>query len=225
MNQELSTTEAKQMKPIIFSTPMVKAILAGRKSQTRRILKTTRENDAFYGYSNDPDVSWPADYGFGVLMGRKYYDNEAIKCPYGKVGDILYVRETWCWDYKDYPERTEKYYFYKADTPENYLASGERWYPSIHMPRAAARIFMKITDISVERLQDITEEDAKAEGVDVLKQGPVVTYRNYLNLTTVYANPVDSFRTLWTKINGLESWNENPWIWKISFQRIEKSTP
>lgn len=219
MNQGPSTTEEKQMRPIIFSTPMVQAILAGRKTQTRRIAHVPNYihegiNIMDWGLSKHPFFDGK-EWRYHVQVDVDECATVGMRNPYGKVGDILYVRETWCWDYKDYPERTEKYYFYKADTPENYLASGERWYPSIHMPRAAARIFLKITDISVERLQDITEEDAQAEGVEKSFAYEYGTPDGLGSASTWRAG----FKRLWGNINGEGSWEQNPWIWKISFEQ------
>lgn len=266
MNQELSTTEAKQMKPIIFSTPMVQAILAGKKSQTRRIVKPLlkdcsdvhkvfkeadwKDSPASFVSSFDGSNSWYCRYCGNGTNGM----GEGFKCPYGKVGDILYVRETWvraCLSEDgEGPAKGGNWrYWYKADddwTKEDWHhpdiegpVGSPRWKPSIHMPRPAARIFLKITGISVERLQDITEEDAIAEGVEQntcddpskcpsrLKGGGCCgdgEYKNYL--VSIDGEPAysakESFETLWQSINGPDSWEQNPWIWKITFQRIEK---
>lgn len=242
-------------KPILFSTPMVKAIIAGRKTQTRRIMKMSRNNDIFCGLSNDPDVSWPADYGFGALMGRAFYDNEAVKCPW-QVGDRLYVRETWgeLTDYCDHPELpgcpTERWslgYRYRADNYEHKQLDGfwTGWKPSIHMPKLAARIWLEVTDIRVERLQDISEEDAKAEGVymgpaDDPIDPPDYSYcpkcggqgvhasigENY-GVTEVDCTTCDTykkrFEILWNQINGPESWKSNPFVWVINFNLLSTS--
>lgn len=195
-------------RPILFSTPMVKAILEGRKTQTRRVMKMSRRNDMFCGLSNDPDTSWPADYPFGALMGRAFYDNEAVKCPYGKVGNVLWVRESW--NVEQYPvapegDRDELLYFYRA-TERVY--TDMKWRPSIHMPKAAARIFLEITDIRVERLREISDKDAFAEGIQA-----VVNAGQQDDGTARGA-----FKTLWQSINGEESWQGNPWVWCITFK-------
>ena len=175
--------------PILFSTPMVQAILDGRKTQTRRTLKMPPKNITI------------TENGFEGESGRIY------KCPYGKAGDILWVRETW----KDSPKQaTWQRYSYKADY-NSHLAELGKWNPSIHMPKSACRIFLKVKSVRVERLQDISEEDAKAEGADDVNCGVYGTTR--------YA---DGFYSIWNKINGSKSWDENPLVWVIEFERIEK---
>lgn len=261
---ELSTTEAKQMKPIIFSTPMVRAILAGRKTQTRRIIKDSYNgcwtNGGPHPCPNEPVVMYPGEIIQSPIEGEPdiIIDGDKVHahffcstmdkiayCPYGKVGDILYVRETGVRYHTinhirkpsgaSFSEVSDGLYAYKADgfetleelrthirlmsdaSFEGVEFDGNRWHPSIHMPKWAARIFLKITDISVERLQDITEEDSVAEGV--------LLYDNHDGSHGGWAAPTtyrESFQLLWGKINGENSWNENPWIWKITFERIEK---
>jgi hypothetical protein len=145
-------------RPILFSAPMVRAILDGRKTQTRRVIKEK------------------------LMRGEGAHVNN---CQYGKPGDRLWVRETFC--YHDYLAR----YLYKADG-----VTGVKWKPSIFMPRIASRIMLEITGIRVERLQDISEEDAIAEG---------------------WPKSSDWYRSLWESINGQGSWVLNPWVWVIEF--------
>lgn len=199
--------------PILFSTPMVQAILADRKTQTRRIMK--RQPDARGVRTTN-------------VMFEDWHGVE-IKFPYGRVGDVLWVRETWC----KIPQGPDSFgaYLYKSMGDEPY----GKWKPSIHMPKSASRIWLKITDIRVERLQDIGEEDAKAEGVEYCENGfygphKSPGYRNYFK-TDIQGKHKDigpcttavaSFKTLWEVINGSESWEANPWVWVISFERIEK---
>lgn len=178
-------------KPIIFSGPMVRAILEGRKTQTRRIVKDGHAL-AFLGADHKP-----------VLM-----------CPFGQPGDRLWVRETslLCRDSNGVcPAGNGKALAYAADGYE--LEDGERWTPSIHMPRWASRISLEITGIRVERLQDISEKDARAEGVAASRVGPCqdgLFYRLHR----------DSFIELWESINGPGSWDANPWVWVIEFRRL-----
>lgn len=192
--------------PILFSTPMVQAILDGRKTQTRRVVKPQPSHN----------VQWN---GFGVscftperhIEGRgKFPDGSGIKffkCPYGQVGDILWVRET----FKEAPEEcTWKKYSYKADYI-SHLAELGKWKPSLFMPKEACRIFLKITDVRVERLQDISEEDAISEGI---------TYPAGFSVEEDFPSLI--FSELWESINGLESWDANPWVWVIEFERIER---
>lgn len=144
------------MKPILFNTEMVRAILEGRKTVTRRVVKTKHKDACgFYVTTRKSD---------GAFMGVYEYDeNESmfdnpLEPPY-QVNDVLYVRETWK------PAGKGKKYFYKVDWEMDGIAGITKWKPSIHMPKEAARIFLRVTDVRVERLQDITEEQAKAEGV------------------------------------------------------------
>lgn len=225
--------EIKQ-RPILFSTPMVQAILEGRKTQTRRTIKPQPDSKAtLFSYQPDqwPKKPWIAKFKFKEIEGAPYYEvTNDYKCPYGKTGDILWVRETWA-------VTCGGKYEYKADggfppriIHESANESGgedvvtERWFPSIHMPKEACRLFLRITDIRVERLQDITEEDAKAEGVLQFKDG---SYKFYVEPMPANINPgcssaKDSFFSLWRTINGAESLKANQWVWVISFERTEK---
>lgn len=196
-------------RPILFSTEMVKAILDGRKSQTRRIIKKQ-----------------PHGAGDWIMQGINWlfpnvnpYIN--LKCPYGQPGDVLWVRETWS------PIEFEDgmHFRYKASFVENNCLN-PKWKPSIFMPKAASRLKIKVTNIRIERLQDITEEDAKAEGVEydyTIEDG-----RSYVNYTK---KPIDgkkiaeletaraSYMSLWDSINGILSFRQNPWIWVIEFEK------
>ena len=200
--------------PILFSTPMVQAILKGRKTMTRRKIKLYKADE------------YP-------LRQTSQWMQENNTCPYGKVGDVLWVRETFCLNvFENNP------YLYKADDNDgenDYL----RWKPSLFMPKAACRIFLVITDIRVERLQHISKEDAKKEGIEFTiadkekfrcRATGMKLYRDYErkdNSLTNYPcngfeNAIVSFETLWQSINGKESWEANPWVWVIVFERIEK---
>lgn len=194
--------------PILFSTDMVNAIRKGDKLMTRRIVK-----------ANIPIGNW----------------DETLKyCPY-QVGNILWVRETTCWVMLDHApdllegakERT--LFVYKANVHPDWMEYakekyGYKWKPSIFMPKAACRIFLKITDIRVERLQDISEEDAVAEGVQ--KTFNILfnesRYRDYANVKDDWRSAVSSFQSLWASINGVDSWDENPWVWVIQFEKTER---
>ena len=172
-------------RPILFSGPMVRAILAGRKTQTRRIVK--------------PQSAVLTDQmarGFGVRPPA--VENAAvIPCPYGQVGDRLWVREAWAL----HPEIGNL--LYKADDG---APSDTRWRPSIHLPRKHSRILLEMTSIRVERLQTISWEDALAEGTD---NDPATT------------NAVGSFAKYWDYINGAEAWDMNPWVWVVGFKKVE----
>jgi hypothetical protein len=172
-------------RPIIFSVPMVRAILEGRKSQTRRI-KRAHENIA-------PGIT-----------------SDAIRCPYGQPGDLLWVRETW----------------YSPPKPLNdclgYAADGDhphgctyRKRPSIFMPRWASRLTLRITAVRVERLQEISAADSRAEGLEWVAP----TYGVGGIAASWNGDPVQSYRALWESINGKGSWDLNPWVWVIEFER------
>lgn len=223
-------------RPIIFKSEMVRAILEGRKTQTRRIVKFQPEIETGYDYPHENETGY-------FWKKEESYDSfdemiaDMIKhCPFGKVGDRLWVRENFCcfdedWrfmgrphDLKDGPWRN---ILYEAD---NGIDHGCGWRPSIHMPRWASRITLEITSIRVERLQDISEKDANAEGVEFDSgweepMGEGYTdgwgFVDYMNEDQDYSmkSAKDSFESLWKSINGPESWNQNPWVWVIEFKR------
>lgn len=226
--------------PILFSTEMVRAILSGRKTMTRRILKP----QPWYGshIPGGPHFIWPpgsgqrfnaktSENGNWYVMQEDFQPRFSKLCPYGKVGDELWVKETWGIDAW---LNGNPVYCYKADNvnhrPESFVEDEfgamkqSGWKPSIHMPRAACRIFLEITDIRVERLQDISEEDAIAEGVDTrcyYEGGHIYELPSRGTVNLYNASLRTGFHALWNKINGEESWNSNPWVWVISFRRIE----
>lgn len=198
-------------KPILFSGPMVRAILEGRKTQTRRIVNPIPQMVA-----DKKTATWEGDAS--ALM--RLFDQVGRSCPYGQTGDRLWVRETWQGplldgdtmenEYRGSPDDFHKpeYCVYAADggpTPEFITQEDElvcRWRPSIHMPRWACRIFLKITEVRVEKLQDISEKDAELEGVPA-----------HETARAAYAN-------LWNELNGADSWPANPWVWVISFEVV-----
>lgn len=213
-----------KMKPILFSTPMVKAILEGRKTQTRRIVKQQPPANcvdeeplidfdySFKGTNENP--AWYTEWEMNLNPGDSSVYSHCVYSPFGKIGDILWVRET----FTEWPKGS---FQYKAST-----VNGEefgKWKPSIHMPTDAARIFLVITNVRIERLRDISNEDAVNEGILLPIDGCHHTqpkrWFNYLR--GVYQGlgfgPIDSFHTLWDSINGPESWNENPWVWVYDF--------
>ena len=212
------------MKPILFSTDMVRAILAGRKTETRRIVKP---QPVLGVMSDDSQKRFEMFTGDSNPVGMTYkgcrYDPWPqcfikLESPYGKPGDVLWVREKW--------KKNELFigwpYHYYADNDTFTRPDNEKWKPSIHMPRAACRLFLQITDIRVERLRDITEEDARHEGV-LPCPFVVGNWKNYLpGDADSYATPVGSFCSLWQSINGPESWEDNPWVWVMKFKQIEK---
>lgn len=156
---------------------------------------------------------------------------EYLKCPYGSPGDRLWVRETWApakqggrcsiaeATYACFPDGSQKFksgeYYQEAPKGQLNWPSGWKWRPSIHMPRWASRITLEITEVRVQRLQDISEEDARAEGIRFHETSRV--YGEGL----CYPTARDAFAALWDKINGPGSWDANPWLWAITFKRIE----
>ena len=199
---------------------MVQALLAGRKTQTRRILKLKKIDASKVGEIH-PDgsgkgwIAWQPGNGVTAEMTKDAYPgNQGFACPYGHVGDILWVRESF--KPRAFASTPLDGYDYKADHDMWLKKNGQQfvkrsgcerrefWKPSIHMPKAACRIWLEITDIRVERVQDISEEDAIAEGA----QG---------NGDWSYT-PSDDFENIWKKINGTESWEADPFCWVISFK-------
>jgi len=233
-----------RFKPILFSTEMVRAILEGRKTQTRRIIKPqpvdvgTMPIRASFGHYLPDDFEWPTKRpGVTIVSNkRKGPDNYVEKMAPWKVGDVLWVRETWGILQPTHAtpggRPYDGAYYFRADGDESpHWTEGtfewSGWKPSIHMPKSACRIFLQITDIRVERLQDISEEDAKAEGVLLHERGKHwLNYQDRKAAVTQFVYSCDtakkSFQTLWDMINGWHSFDENHWVWAISFARIDK---
>lgn len=208
------------MKQILFNTEMVRAILDGRKSCTRRIVKPQQ----LVGLLPDKCKNGvPEEFLKEMkLMFKPYCNmtdieliNTAYKAPYQR-GDILYVRETWCKGLERYIYRADY-----SDTEKFYRDGKEiemKWHPSLHMPKDAARIFLRVTNVRVERLQDITVEDALAEGMD-----KYIRLNGELDENSI----ITSFIGIWNstiKKSDLDryGWNANPWVWVIEFERCEK---
>lgn len=216
------------MKPILFNTEMERAILDGRKTVTRRVLKTEKHipDDAVFGYTGFTPKGYISCRGtFVDENGNKRYGENYIKMPYQK-GAILYVRETWAaWSRT---EGTPPALHYKADE-EN--LPGVKWRPSIHMPKEAARIFLKVTGVRVEQLQDITIDQIVREGIYIDNTPPdyvpsILTAYTF-DRNTYCSSPNLLFRKLWNstiKKSDLDKygWDANPWVWVIEFERISK---
>lgn len=190
-------------RPILFSTLMVHAILEGRKTQTRRTVKYP---------AKDGEHGWhPVNAGMEYRPGG----SSRPSCPYGRRDHILWIRESW-----NTPvlfDGGEPEYVYKADGDIQKYASG-KWKPSIHMPKAACRIFLQIKSVRVERLQDISEEEAIAEGIKFDSDSGYY----FVGDIIMEQSAVDAFKKLWIHINGEESWNSNPWVWVVEFKKISK---
>lgn len=210
-------TQVKE-RPIIFSAPMVRAILDGRKTQTRRVVKHAPLLSTSYLLGVHKGV-WgihaDVEQDGGVWRG---------KCPYGSVGDRIWVRETWRPTAVSNGLGTQ--ITYMADQRSSWKngsglsIASDKQRPSIRMPRWASRITLEITDVRVQRLHQISEEDSKAEGVD---PGCLTCGENCVRAGGCgYCRPAyrDSFCGLWKEINGPESWDVNPWIWALTFKVV-----
>ncbi|MEM8564909.1 MAG: hypothetical protein AAGF85_00515 [Bacteroidota bacterium] len=203
-----------KLRPILFSTPMIQAILEGRKTQTRRVMKP---------------------------QPKQLLDFEKAKCPYGEVGDILWVREA----FKQVGHYSRDYLFhqYKADGQTddlNYpefleqLLDGNPWKPSIHMPFKACRLFLRVMDKRVHLINTISDEESEAEGVEKVqlntRHAKGTLYRDYSqnewDRQSGFLTPTGSFIRLWNSINGNRpgyAWKDNPWVWAITFEVIDRS--
>ena len=226
------------IKPILFNTEMVRAILEGRKSCTRRIAKGLIPDDAVWGYTAFTPKGYISCRGtFADGYGERYFK---LPC---EPSDILYVRETWQYLYEldgneQVIEDTGKYYYAATDTipfdtyvDENGVTHDHHapWRPSIHMPKKAARIWLKVTNVRVERLQEITPKDAKNEGVGNLFYEDIgYSEKNYgTEVDSEYGIAKEQFAWLWDstiKKSDLAQygWDASPYIWVIEFEKCEK---
>lgn len=210
------------MKPILFNTEMVQAILDGRKTVTRRIIKNIPEG--MHRIERDHG-KWIAC--FGAYDNGIFYDYEKpIRPQPYKTGDILYVRETWHKYSKRVGKgeacRLETFYGYKASV-KNSEDAAEKWKPSIHMPKEAARIFLRVVSVRAERLQDMPHDGAEREGIYYYENCGFTWERSpHFFLKT----PMSSMEFLWDltykKMNYAWRWEANPWVWVIEFERCEK---
>lgn len=230
--------------PILFSTPMVTAILDARKIQTRRVV------DKLYPISN-PNGNWVyvGEENGGYVFKDSISSTIPLKCHYGRVGDRLWVRETWAelgyWSegtephmLKDkkgeehaivyYQESAGDFEWTDSDGSPEYAKDGRErshWKPSVSMPRWASRITLEITDIRVQRIQDITEEDAIAEGAQAgyILASPTIFHKGLPGYTETPKDYRMGYMRLWDSINLKRGygWDNNPWVWVISFKVLE----
>jgi len=226
-------------RPILFSAPMVRAILDGRKTMTRRVVKPqpfeTHPSGAEYqGLNGNGDhLFYPAgDLDDGTERAYEH-DSGVRKCPYGQPGDRLWVRETWGVGTRPDPfdgwrdgveYRADQAYLtddiellplYPVTLPDDVELDSykEGWHPSIFMPRWASRITLEITGVRVERLQEVSEDDAKAEGVEHISVGVMPRQAAWTCR--------QDFSRIWDRINGKKyPWDSNPWVWVIEFKRL-----
>ena len=220
--------ETKKQSPILFSTPMVQAILNGTKTMTRRIVTPQPEMmpqsfpvpvDEFI-----KQLKTQTKKGFKTLCSTGPCNGMVVpECKFGKVGDLIWVREMFC------VGEFSKYYYFKAQD-STYIREYDKpngttkWKPSIHMPKAACRIWLEITSIRIERLNSISESDAIAEGIEESLWDEVNKCRvfKYYGLKNAVTDEKASFKSLWRSINGFESWDKNPFVWVIEFKRVDK---
>jgi hypothetical protein len=209
----------KKETGLMFKAPLVRAILEGRKIQTRRILKPQPAPN----HPHDGGTKWVLQRGLHVPVGSVGHlsvrEKMGLCCPMGKPGDRIYVRETWQHvNFPLGPYQEGAPVFYRADylhESDPDYADAERtirrnWLPSIHMPKHAARIWLEITGVRVERLQQITEADCIAEGAPG-GHGSIPGY-------PYSATPLEHFRHIWESTGG--DWAANPWVWLIDFKTI-----
>lgn len=223
------------IKPILFNTDMVRAIMDGRKTCTRRVVKTRRKDACGFYVTKRTDGSFTGIYEYDE--DERMFENQLIP-PY-KPGDILYVRETW----HRYTKRVgkgegchlEEHYGYKASIANSEDAE-EPWKPSIHMPKKAARIWLKVTNVRVERLQEITEAQTEEEGFLFTPPCLHRTGENYCDIDGPCGSKIkycdmsagELFgKVLWDstiKKSDIDiyGWDANPWVWVIKFERCEK---
>lgn len=225
--------------PLILSGPMVRAYLAGRKTQTRRSIKPQPEEvQAAYQAQDGSWIFWYPDSPNLAERTKKLYKSGGFKCPHGRPGDRLWVREKFAYGYRG--ENKENNYVVFFDGGQKYrdgayyspqqeysqdAFSHIKWKPSIHMPRWASRIILEITNIRVERVQAISEEDAIAEGVEWLYPGHEGVYKDYLLRTlNGCVTAKESYMTLWESLYRRKpklQWQANPWVFVIEFRKCQ----
>jgi len=212
----------RKERPILFSTMMVQALLAGRKTMTRREIKEPwlitflDKLEISYSKKDLPDVLKR------ITTDKKASGGFEVPCRIGQIGDLLWVREAFWRDFdpltQAFNDLTPGIDFggYRADQ-EHGLHDESRCLPGMFLPKEYSRIWLEITDIKIERLNKILEADAAAEGVKALPDADGF-YMDYLDDNFSYESPIESFKTLWQSINGVTSWDANPWVWAISFK-------
>ena len=210
-------------RPILFSGPMIRAILEGRKTQTRRVVTSIAGKGRIRELHRSDTPGY--DLAFRDSCGRwndMRFADVAARSPFGVPGDRLWVRETWCFAHPEYHDQAEG--VRRGDRPVrdempwwcHYAATDDdvdepKWSPSIHMPRWASRLTLRVTSVRVERVQDISEADARAEGVTPFPHDPEGDCWTDGKHRT-------AFEHLWGAINGWESWRDNPWVWAVGFE-------
>lgn len=215
-------------RPILFSGPMVRAILEGRKTMTRRLVKPQLVEHVHYDTFNREIKLWsvpkPKSSGGGVVAGQ--LPALAELCPYGQVGDRLWVRETWA----EVGSFDPGLIVYRADYPlcvpacfENVPDEQEvSWKPSIHMYRKHSRIVLEVSSVRLERVCEADDTNILREGIqECTKDGDLYKYGLDEWPWSEWAlSPLEAWRKLWVQINGRDSWDANPWVWVVEFRRV-----
>src|SRR3990167_4436212 len=214
-------------RPILFNGAMVRALLAGTKTQTRRVVKMKPHHQI---EERDDGTPWP-----WMHDGERNADSW-LACPYGQPGDRLWVRETFVqgWDHDPVTDRIKRFdsdgkqipikTWYRADETDIGWCDADGWEAntpwkhSIHMPREASRITLEVTGVRVERLQDISEADALAEGCTQNHNGHFWGGPHQTSGMKQMATALQAYQDLWESINGPGSWDANPWVWVVEFR-------
>jgi hypothetical protein len=223
-------------RPILFSAPMVRAILAGTKTVTRRIVKRPGDLDMQESKLGPPQSTKVGVGGYGgVVFGDGVGRGTVtipVRCPYGSPGDRLWVREMHaqfvvgeglerpvpeCVAYRATCD-DDGSFDYVNGRGEHMRLKVTKWTPSIHMPRWASRITLDVVSVRVERLHEITEDDARREGVEPLPFERKLYPSKHAASVTEWSHRA-AFQLLWESINGAGSWRSNPWVWRVEFQR------
>lgn len=203
------------MKGILFKEDMFKAVIEGRKTQTRRVIKSPSDFFSVNWRPSEPEKKWVRQ---ADADGFESFLNKPVNPRYN-VGETIYLKEPYV-----YRSKHDKVYYKFDYYQNNQLINGEPyahdgWKNKLFMPESAARYVIKITDVKVERVQDISEEDSMAEGVESIEGLAGTFYRSYQRINAhAFTQAKFSFRTLWESINGKESWEKNPWVWVYHFE-------
>lgn len=229
-------------RPILFSAPMVRAILDGRKTQTRRIMKAQPSPCDHKPWPGAYDPKWVCDEdgwhcatcGNGVELARTKSGVTGIRCPYGDRGDRLWVRETWGINHFEYcrpapipkarpADVEDQHLVYFATEDDCEIRNEMPKCPAIHMPRWASRITLEVTEVRIERLNDISADDAEAEG---LWRGRARRHLFWQNVSECRLfegrSHKRAFAELWDSVNGEGAWAADPWVWVVSFRHVDQ---
>jgi hypothetical protein len=210
-----ATAIATRERPILFSGPMVRAILEGRKTQTRRIAKPYTRGAEIIDTYTDGSIRYQVERWPNGVVAKP---SLGCACKYGMVGDRLWVRETWSCPRQIGGSFVREKRMYKADELSPWLDySSVVWKPSIHMPRQFSRLSLELTAVRVERLQAISEIDARAEGCEGHRASD-----GYDIDPTRDVDPIEEYRELWDSLNAKRGygWDVNPWVWVLAFRRV-----